>query len=371
MTSCFELTRRVVALALLTALPALSATAQTTPAFPQAPAAPAQAAAPVLNTCTAAPVVAGATPAAAPVTLLPGTLAAAKSWGYQLVNLDPKALAASPYDVLVIDYSRDGSDANALTAAELAAIKLKPDGSKRIVLSYLSIGEAESYRYYWSRVWGWFPTFMAPILPNWALPSWRSKLNRDWGGNYAVRYWEPTWQNIIVGPGGYLDRILKAGFDGVWLDKVDSALEDVAANNPRAKADMFGFVKKIAERGRAARPGFIVLPQNADELLDDADYRALIDGIGKESLLFGEDAEKKPNAAAAVAARTARLKKLTAEGKTVLAVEYLDDPTDIAKARADLTTNCFVPHFAERSLEALRIGDMPDPSKPKSAKGRR
>ena len=63
--------------------------------------------------------------------------------------------------------------------------------------------------------------------------------------------------------------------------------------------------------------------------------------------------------------------KLTAEGKTVLAVEYLDDPTDIAKARTDLTTNCFVPHFAERSLEALRIGDLPDPNKPKSAKGRR
>ena len=32
-----------------------------------------------------------------------------KSWGYQLSNLDVAALAASAYDVLVIDYSRDGS----------------------------------------------------------------------------------------------------------------------------------------------------------------------------------------------------------------------------------------------------------------------
>jgi cysteinyl-tRNA synthetase, unknown class len=301
----------------------------------------------------------------------PGTLAAAKSWGYQLVNLDPKLLAASPYDVLVIDYSRDGSDGKALTPAELAAIKVKPDGSKRIVLSYLSIGEAESYRYYWSKVWGWFPAFLSPVLPNWVLPSWRAKLNRDWGGNYAVRYWEAGWQTIILGQGGYLDRILKAGFDGVWLDKVDSSLEDVAAKNPRAKEDMLGFVKKIAERGRAARPGFLIFPQNGDELLDNAEYRAMIDGIGKESLFYGEDAEKKPNAEATVAARLARLQKLTAEGKTVLAVEYLDDAADIAKARTALTTNCFVPHFAERSLEALRVGDLPDPNAPKAGKSRK
>jgi cysteinyl-tRNA synthetase, unknown class len=358
--ACTRLTT-AFAVSVLCALPL--AQAQTPPAV-----APSTAPAAATPACTAAAPVAGQP---APVAPAPGTLAAAKSWGYQLVNLDPKALAASPYDVLVIDYSRDGSEANALTPAELAALKIKPDGSKRIILSYLSIGEAESYRYYWSKVWGWFPSFLSPILPNWALPSWRAKLNRDWGGNYAVRYWESGWQTIILGQGGYLDRILKAGFDGVWLDKVDSALEDVAASNPRAKADMFAFVKKIAERGRAARPGFIVLPQNGDEMLDDADYRAVIDGIGKESLLYGEETEKKPNAVAAVAARVARLKKLTSEGKTVLAVEYLDDPADIAKARAGLTANCFVPHFAERSLEALRVGDLPDPTKPKAAKGRR
>jgi cysteinyl-tRNA synthetase, unknown class len=322
---------------------------------------------PLPTTATTAPVSA---PLPAPLPAL-GTLAAAKSWGYQLVNLDPKTLAASPYDVLVIDYSRDGSDAKALTPEELAALKVKPDGTKRIVLSYLSIGEAESYRYYWSKMWGWFPSFLSPILPNWMLPTWRAKLNRDWGGNYAVRYWEAGWQSIILSDGGYLDRILKAGFDGVWLDKVDSSLEDVANSNPNAKTDMIGFVKKIADRGRAAKPGFIVLPQNGDELLDHAGYRAIIDGIGKESLLYGEETEKKPNSAALVAARSARLKLLTAEGKTVLAVEYLDDAADIAKARADLTTMGFVPHFAERSLEALRVGDLPPANQSKSTKARR
>jgi cysteinyl-tRNA synthetase, unknown class len=360
---------KCAAFVLVLALPVMSlAQTPTSPATPPAAQSATPAGLPTSAICTSSVSVAGQSVPLAPQ---PGTLAAAKSWGYQLVNLDPKALAASPYDVLVIDYSRDGSDANALTPAELAAIKTKPDGSKRIVLSYLSIGEAESYRFYWSKIWGWFPTFLSPILPNWVLPSWRSKLNRDWGGNYAVRYWEAGWQNIIVGQGGYLDKILKAGFDGVWLDKVDSSLEDVAAGNPRAKADMYALVKKIADRGRAAKPGFLVVPQNGDELLDDSDYRAMIDGIGKESLLYGEETEKKPNPSAMVAARLERLKKVVAEGKTVLAVEYLDDPTDIAKARADLTASCFVPHFAERSLEALRVGDLPDPNLAKPKKARR
>jgi len=38
-----------------------------------------------------------------------------------------------------------------------------------------------------------------------------------------VKYWDKEWQQIIYGtPGAYLDRILKAGFDGVYLDLVDA-----------------------------------------------------------------------------------------------------------------------------------------------------
>src|SRR5215475_6895271 len=66
-------------------------------------------------------------PALAPAPAL-GTV---KSWGYQLQNVDPDVLAASPYDLLVIDYSRDGSDALALAPQDLARLKVKPDGWRR------------------------------------------------------------------------------------------------------------------------------------------------------------------------------------------------------------------------------------------------
>jgi cysteinyl-tRNA synthetase, unknown class len=295
-----------------------------------------------------------------PPPIVPSQSAAApagsiRSWGYQLQGIDANVLAGVPYDAIVIDYSRDGRDETALTAADVARLKRKPDGTPRVVLAYMSIGEAESYRFYWKRRWSdfWF-------IPNFITkPAWRAKLNGDWGGNYAVRYWEPEWQAIISGDGGYLDRILRAGFDGVWLDKVDSSLEDVAADRPTAKADMIAFVKRIGDRGRAARPGFRVFPQNGEALLSEPGYRAAIDGFGKEGLLYGEEGPNKRNTSALVAERVALLRQLAAEGKPVFAVEYLDEPAVIDAARAEIAGYGFVPHFGDRLLSAMRVGDYP------------
>jgi cysteinyl-tRNA synthetase len=197
-------------------------------------------------------------------------LAAAKSWGYQLQKVDPDTIAAVPHDVLVLDYSRDGTDAHALTAEEVGRLKVKPDGSRRTVLAYLSIGEAEVYRYYWQ--WYWFLDEFAP--------AWRGTPNKEWQGNYDVRYWHEEWQDIIFrGAGSYLERIVRAGFDGVYLDKVDEY--ETVKDNPDARDQMIALVKALAERARALKPGFLIVPQNAEELLADADYRAAIDGKGE------------------------------------------------------------------------------------------
>jgi len=38
-----------------------------------------------------------------------------------------------------------------------------------------------------------------------------------------VRYWDPRWQAVIYGSASaHLDRILAAGFDGVYLDIIDA-----------------------------------------------------------------------------------------------------------------------------------------------------
>jgi cysteinyl-tRNA synthetase len=284
----------------------------------------------------------------------PPPLSAATSWGYQLQNVDPDALASARYDLFVIDYSRDGSQDGALTADDLRKLKTKPDGSRRIVLSYFSIGEAEKYRYYWKWIWGWSFRLLAP--------AWVGPQNREWGGNYGVRYWDADWQQIIfTGDDSYLDRIMRAGFDGVYLDKVDEYV-DMQKEKPDARALMIELVKAIAARARASKPGFFIVPQNAEALLTDAGYRAAISGLGKEDLLYGETKDKRRNDPKSIEQNTAYLKLLTADGKPVFAVEYLDDAGAIEGARKELLADGFVPHFADRALDMMRIGDLPDPN---------
>lgn len=119
------------------------------------------------------------------------------------------ALSVTHYDVIIMDlFFNDGT---AFTAEEIERLKHKGNGGKRLVICYMSIGEAEDYRYYWQ--------------PSWdrRAPAWVKRENPSWEGNYKVCYWCQAWQDIICGSGdSYLNRILNAGFDGVYLDIIDA-----------------------------------------------------------------------------------------------------------------------------------------------------
>ncbi|MBN1416053.1 MAG: endo alpha-1,4 polygalactosaminidase [Bacteroidales bacterium] len=118
------------------------------------------------------------------------------------------ALAATSYDVLIMDYFYNAEE---FTPDEIEQLKTKNNGGHRLVIAYMSIGEAEDYRYYWNPVWNSDP------------PSWLKGENPDWEGNYKVAYWDPGWQRIIFGnPDAYLNKIIDKGFDGVYLDIIDA-----------------------------------------------------------------------------------------------------------------------------------------------------
>jgi len=118
------------------------------------------------------------------------------------------ALRNTNYDLLLIDYYYEGDP---LTPQEVASLKQKANGGSRIVIAYMSIGEAEDYRPYWQDSWNADP------------PEWVVEENPNWPGNYVVQYWQKAWQDLIVGyPGSYLTQIVNAGFDGVYLDIIDA-----------------------------------------------------------------------------------------------------------------------------------------------------
>jgi len=120
-----------------------------------------------------------------------------------------KAVQATNYDVLITDlFFTDGTS---FSASEISELKRKKNGGRRLVISYISIGEAENYRYYWNADW------------NNNKPAWMDMENPDWPGNFKVKYWEPEWQQIIFGNNiSYIKRISDAGFDGAYLDIIDA-----------------------------------------------------------------------------------------------------------------------------------------------------
>lgn len=115
-----------------------------------------------------------------------------------------RALKSSEYDLLIIEPTLNGSF---FTKDEIEQLKYKKNGSRRLVIAYFSIGEAEDYRYYWEKSWSK------------KLPDWIVEENENWDGNYIVKYWSKEWQEIVK---EYQRRLESIGVDGYYLDTIDS-----------------------------------------------------------------------------------------------------------------------------------------------------
>lgn len=241
-------------------------------------------------------------------------------WVYWLSDIDLGAIASAQPPIAVIDYSRDGGADSEFSRSDIDSLRSSMSGEK-LVISYMSIGEAENYRYYWEDSWGS------------SQPPWLERENNSWPGNFKVRFWDPDWQRVIFGsPDSYLDKIIAAGFDGVYLDIVDAYDYFTERNRESAEDEMVEFITAISEYAKAQRPGFLIFPQNAPELGVRSDYLAVVDGIGMEGVYYGWD---EPNVATNDTDTQwleEQLARFVDAGKTVLAVDYVAKDADVAEA---------------------------------------
>ena len=280
-------------------------------------------------------------------------MADVKSWAIQLRFLNRTSLSAAPVDLIVIDHApHPEKDVEIpFTREEIAPLKLKPDGHRRIVLAYLSVGEAERYRYYWKPAWD-----VAGTRPQWLGPE-----NPKWPGDFQVRFADPDWQAIIFGAQvSYLDSIIAAGFDGVYLDRVD-AFQDVEETIPGAEDAMIGFVQRLSDHARRANPKFLVVMQNAEELANSKSLLSHIDGLSKEDLQFGFDDGDAPNPPQMVSDSIAYLRKAKRSGVKVLVLEYAATPERIATAQTLSRREGFLLHTTVRMLDTLSVDDDTHP----------
>ncbi len=250
-------------------------------------------------------------------------------WSFSITSNSLDQLLQNPAKLLVLDYSHDGTEARRYQTTEIDA--LHSNGQQAI--SYLSIGEAEDYRYYFQDSWKTNP------------PSWMGRLNPDWPGNIKVKYWDADWQKQVI---GYLDKIIASGFDGIYLDIVDAFDywsnpnngEGLVLDRAEAARLMIDWVEKLTEYARVekGKPNFQIIPQNAEGLLpydNTGKFLQQISGVGVESLYYENINSQSEES---IAYRSVNLNKILAAGKPVLVIDYINDQSGYQggnKARID------------------------------------
>lgn len=118
------------------------------------------------------------------------------------------AITATNFDLVLIDLFFEGE---AWTPAEVNQLKTKANGGQRKVISYINIGSAEKFRYYWKKGWGLHH------------PLWLKRKYEGYDDEFWVKFWKKDWQEIIYGnDDSYMKKIVDAGFDGAYLDNVEA-----------------------------------------------------------------------------------------------------------------------------------------------------
>ncbi|HEU5230610.1 MAG TPA: MJ1477/TM1410 family putative glycoside hydrolase, partial [Ktedonobacteraceae bacterium] len=224
---------------------------------------------------------------------------------------------------------------------------LRHSSCQRRVVAYLSIGQAESYRGYWQ--------------PGWkeGSPVWLAGPDLDWNQNYWVHYWDAAWQRIVY---HYLDAIIAAGFDGVYLDRIDAYQEDYAAGH---ESDMVRFVSNIAQYARSHSTlgeDFGIIAQNAEDLAEDhPDYVRLLTGIGREEVYI--QATNQPTSAAMRSAVEHNLDYFRKNSRAglVLTVDYATDAAMIRMAYDRSRAKGYIPYVTQVDLNHLQLNASYEP----------
>jgi len=221
------------------------------------------------------------------------------TWMYQIqeLNLDGalEALAATNYLMLVIEPGNNFALASDVydTANIIETLRTTPDGTERLILAYIDIGEAEDFRDYWQDDW------IAPTETTGGTPDFLITIDPDgWSGNYPVAYWRTEWQALWLGDSGIIKELAEMGFDGIYLDWVegydDESVIEFAKSDGIDNPDeaMVEFIERLRAAGQAVTEDFLVVAQNAPYLIDydienNTDrYENAIDAVSMEDTWY-------------------------------------------------------------------------------------
>lgn len=191
----------------------------------------------------------------------------------------PRAVMGNPSNIRWLVYYGDHLSPQDLQGIDLAIVD--PDAIspknypslKTKFLGYVSVGEAEVYRSYWPQIQG--KDFIV-------------EKNPVWKDAHLVDIRSQHWRKLLLNE--IIPSVLQKGFQGVFLDTIDTAiyLEDKDPIQFKgSKKAMVKFVKTIKKKF----PGILILPNNGLEILEE--YGEIVHGVVVEDLYTQYDFSKK------------------------------------------------------------------------------
>jgi len=280
-------------------------------------------------------------------------------WAYQIQDQDENGniqkLASTHYDLLVIDQTRSlkgQEDYNSKKDVDLLKKSANSKGKRKLVICYIDIGEAESYRWYWQT--------------NWKIgdPDWIVAEDPDgWDENFPVKFWEDEWKEIME---RNIDRIIEDGYDGVYLDWLEiysfKQVADAAKQEGLdTRVELIKFIDEVSEYARSKKPDFIFIAQNAAEMGKYPEYVRLFDAIAQEAVWFdgsGDPDTGEHQGDRRIDKEDSRelinyLEEWQKLGKPVFNVEYAKDPDMVKEAYRQGGKNGFLTYVTLRPLDRI------------------
>lgn len=285
-------------------------------------------------------------------------LSTVQSFAIQLHNVGENGPVDSPnittisnsrYDVVAIDEVTTSNLTNKLSAQQILSQihnTVGQSGTRKLVLAYLDVGEAENNRTYWQQWTIGNPTFVLGADPN------GSK------NKFAVNISDPHWQAIVFGsPGALVDQAIADGFDGAYLD-TDGAFNFSIVQNadPSASGDMVTFLSAVAAYVKTRSPNFLIVLANGAPLTTDSRYIAALNAEAETGIFFTSSLTQVSDVqqdAATTSTLETLLQRVQAANKPVFSIDYATSPANVEQAYGGGSAYHYIEYVTSSALASL------------------
>jgi uncharacterized protein (TIGR01370 family) len=209
----------------------------------------------------------------------------------------------------------------------------------KVLLGYLSLGEAENYRPYFKKL----QAKNLLLVPK-----------KNWKGHYVVDIHNPAWSAMVIEE--LIPALLHQGFDGIMIDTMDSPLQleaDQPARYPGMKEAAVRLIKAIREH----YPNITIMLNRGFKLLPSVERE--IDMVLAESILARSDSETEAGEAYQRVADMLRQVQSRAPHVKVYTLDYWppEDKAGMAAIYEAQRQQGFNPYVATPDLHSL----IPEP----------